>query len=88
MKSKQLLLLIVFFAMQFFAFADDDIRLVGTGKQVVSLGERFRIVYELNADGNNFTAPNFGYHFQGFMTQRYSGNDGYTFSLAPFGWTR
>jgi tetratricopeptide (TPR) repeat protein len=60
MKSKQLLLLIVFLASQALAFAGEDIRLVGTGKQVVEVGERFRIVYELNAEGRNFKQPNFG----------------------------
>ena len=60
MKYKQLLILITFIVSQGFAFAGDDIRLVGTGKQVVKLGDRFRIVYELNADGRSFGQPNFG----------------------------
>ena len=60
MKTKQLLLLIFFIAAQSMAFAGEDIRLTGTGKQVVTVGERFRIVYELNAEGRDFSAPDFG----------------------------
>ncbi len=60
MNLKPLLILIIFFASQGFVFADDDIRLVGTGRQVVKVGERFRIVYELNAEGRSFATPNFG----------------------------
>ena len=60
MKLKTLFVLIIFIASQGFAFADDEIRLVGTGKQVVKVGDRFRIVYELNAEGRNFSQPSFG----------------------------
>lgn len=40
--------------------AQDDIRFTAVGKQVVKEGERFRIVYEINADGNTFRNPDFG----------------------------
>jgi hypothetical protein len=42
------------------AFAQEEIKLVGSSKAVVEVGERFRIVYEVNAEGRNFTAPMFG----------------------------
>jgi len=37
-----------------------DISFVASGKTSVGVGEQFRIVYELNADGNRFTGPDFG----------------------------
>ena len=40
--------------------AGNDVTFTGTGKQVVSVGERFRIVYEVNADGSHFRSPDFG----------------------------
>lgn len=42
------------------AQAQDNIRFTASGKQAVKEGERFRIVYEINADGNTFRAPDFG----------------------------
>jgi tetratricopeptide (TPR) repeat protein len=60
MNIKPLLILLFFILSQGNAFAEDDIRLTATGRQVVKVGERFRIVYELNADGRNFSQPNFG----------------------------
>ena len=41
-------------------YADDKIRFVGTSKQTVAVGERFRVVYEINQDAENFNSPNFG----------------------------
>lgn len=40
--------------------AQNDVKLNASAKQVVSVGERFSVVYEINADGNNFHSPNFG----------------------------
>ena len=40
--------------------AGNDVTFTGTGKQVVEVGERFRIVYEVNADGSHFRSPDFG----------------------------
>lgn len=60
MNLKRLIILLIFISSQATSFADDEIRLVGIGKQVVSVGERFRVVYELNAEGRNFAQPNFG----------------------------
>lgn len=42
------------------ALADDEIKLVGSSKAVVEVGERFRIVYEVNDEGRDFTSPMFG----------------------------
>jgi len=40
--------------------AQNDVKLNASAKQTVSVGERFSVVYEINADGNNFHSPNFG----------------------------
>ncbi len=42
------------------AHAQDNVRFTASGKQVVKEGERFRIVFEINAEGNTFRAPDFG----------------------------
>ncbi len=43
-----------------FALAGGQVRFVGTAKQVVKVGERFRVVYEINQDADNFRSPDFG----------------------------
>ena len=40
--------------------AQGDIKFTGSTKQVVNVGERFRLVYEVNGEGRNFKSPNFG----------------------------
>jgi len=40
--------------------AQDDVQFRGSSKQVVSVGERFSVTYEVNGDGSNFVGPNFG----------------------------
>ena len=40
--------------------AKDGAKFIGSCKQVVSVGERFKLVYELNEDGSNFVSPKFG----------------------------
>jgi len=40
--------------------ADDQVRFVGSAKSEVRVGERFRVIYEVNQDANNFSSPNFG----------------------------
>jgi len=40
--------------------AQNDVSFKASAKEVVSVGERFNVVYELNADGDNFHSPNFG----------------------------
>lgn len=40
--------------------AQNDVKLNASAKQVVNVGERFSVVYEINADGSNFHSPNFG----------------------------
>lgn len=44
----------------FTGMADDQVRFVGTAKQIVKVGERFRVTYEINEDADNFTSPQFG----------------------------
>lgn len=50
------LLIFSFFALM----ADDQIRFTGSAKQIVKVGERFRVIYEINEDADNFTSPEFG----------------------------
>lgn len=45
---------------QFHLFADDEIKLTGSAKPVVEVGERFQVVYEVNGEGKNFVSPMFG----------------------------
>jgi len=45
---------------QFHLFADDEIKLTGSTKPVVEVGERFQVVYEVNGEGRNFVSPMFG----------------------------
>lgn len=42
------------------SLANDQIIFTGSAKQVVKVGERFRVVYEINQDTDNFSAPDFG----------------------------
>ncbi len=58
--TKRILILALFIAAGFMGLANDQIRFVGTAKQVVKVGERFRVVYEVNKDADNFKSPNFG----------------------------
>jgi len=57
---KRIIILSLIITSVLFALANDQIRFVGVGKQVVNVGERFRVVYEINQDANNFRSPNFG----------------------------
>ncbi len=54
------ILFTVLLACSFVLQAQDDLRFTASGKQVVQEGERFRIVFEINGNGENFMAPNFG----------------------------
>jgi len=60
MKLIKVIILSLFVGLSPFIRADEDIKFIGTGKQVVEVGERFRIVYEVNADGSSFRSPDFG----------------------------
>ena len=60
MKIYKLLILTVLLILSQLIKAEEDIRFTGVGKQLVKVGERFRVVYEVNADGKNFASPNFG----------------------------
>lgn len=41
------------------AFAN-DVKLIASAKQVVGVGERFQITYEVNGNGHSFRSPDFG----------------------------
>ncbi len=41
------------------AMADDQIRFTGSAKNVVSVGERFRVTYEINNESSSFQSPDF-----------------------------
>ena len=65
-----------------------QVRFTGKAKQTVRVGERFRVIYEVNQEANNFRSPNFGnlqvlsgpststnssiQYINGKMTQNYS----------------
>lgn len=53
------IIFLILLALGLSAQAQDEPRLTASGKQVVQEGERFRIVFEINADGENFRAPDF-----------------------------
>jgi len=57
---KQIIIISLIITSSLFGLANDQIRFVGVGKQVVKVGERFRVVYEINQDADNFRSPNFG----------------------------
>lgn len=61
MKINKIITLLITLSFSLMAFsATDDPKLVASSKKTVSVGERFKLVYEINADGSRFTAPNFG----------------------------
>ncbi|MFK5854939.1 MAG: BatD family protein [Bacteroidota bacterium] len=57
---KRIIILSIIITTGLFGWANDQIRFVGVAKQVVKVGERFRVVYEINQDADNFRSPNFG----------------------------
>lgn len=57
---KRILILILIITSGLFVEANDQIRFVGTAKQIAKVGERFRIVYEINQEARGFQSPNFG----------------------------
>ncbi len=59
MKLIKLIILSLFIGLSLLTRAGEDVNFIGTGKQVVEVGERFRIVYEVNADGSSFRSPDF-----------------------------
>ncbi len=72
----------------FSSLAVDQVQFTGKSKRVVKVGERFRIIYEVNKEATNFRSPNFGslqvlsgpststnssiQYINGKMTQNYS----------------
>jgi len=60
MKTNKYILIVFSLILSNLLFAaNDEVKLEASCKQVVSVGERFRVVYELNADGSGFRSPNF-----------------------------
>ncbi len=59
MKTKLQLILIFFILCPLILAAEDEVLFKATTKQIVELGEQFRVVYELNAEGSNFSGPKF-----------------------------
>lgn len=57
---KRILILLLAVTSTIVGLADDNVRFVGSAKQLVKLGERFRIVYEINQEADNFRSPSFG----------------------------
>ena len=61
MKINRLIIILVLLSFTLLSFsAKDDAKLIGSVKHIVTVGERFRVVYQLNADGSGFVSPNFG----------------------------
>lgn len=61
MNTTRLILLIITLSFSLLSYsADDDAKLVGSSNQVVKADDRFRVVYEFNADGSSFSSPDFG----------------------------
>ncbi|NQU34789.1 MAG: protein BatD [Bacteroidetes bacterium] len=56
----RILIISLFITSGFLGLANDQIRFNGSAKQVAKVGERFRVVYEINQDADNFQSPNFG----------------------------
>ncbi len=59
-KHRYWLIAMILLLTSFFGFTQDEIKLVGSSKTVVEVGERFSIIYEVNGEGRNFTSPMFG----------------------------
>lgn len=57
---KRITILILLSFAYFTGMADEQIRFVGTAKQIVKVGERFMVTYEINEDADNFISPEFG----------------------------
>lgn len=57
---KQFLILTLIITSGFYNLVDAQVRFTGQSKQVVKVGERFRVVYEVNQEASNFRSPNFG----------------------------
>ncbi len=57
MRTFKFIIAILFSALVVNAFSQ-QVSFSGYAKKVVSVGERFTITYSVNADGDNFTAPN------------------------------
>lgn len=57
---KRLIILSLIITSGLFVLANDQVRFIGSAKQVVKVGERFRIIYEINQEAGSFQSPDFG----------------------------
>lgn len=60
MRYSLIIALILLFSLPHSLWSQAEVRFIGTSKQKVSVGERFRIVYEVNGEGRKFISPTFG----------------------------
>jgi len=60
MRTVKLYILMIAVMLSNALVADEDVRFTGSARQLVKIGDRFQVVYEVNAEGRNFTSPNFG----------------------------
>ena len=56
---KRFAIMFLFATAVFTAMADDQIIFKGNAKSVVSVGERFRVTYEINNESSSFQSPDF-----------------------------
>jgi oxygen tolerance protein BatD len=56
----RIIILTLFLLSGIMGLANDKVRFTGSAKQVVKVGERFRVIYEINQNANNFKSPDFG----------------------------
>lgn len=59
MKNKMRYLFLLCLCWPLWLMAQDEVQFTTSSKSTVELGEQFRIVFELNADGSRFTGPGF-----------------------------
>lgn len=52
-------IILIIFTVHFTIGQSDQVTFQLTGKSVVQVGEQFRVVYSVNADGDNFSPPSF-----------------------------
>jgi len=53
-------LIFLIFTIASIALSAQEVQFTGSAKKEVTVGERFRIVYQVNGEGRNFASPSFG----------------------------
>ncbi|MBC8320827.1 MAG: protein BatD [Bacteroidetes bacterium] len=56
---KQILILSLLITLAFPGLSNDQVNFTGKAKQVVKVGESFRVIYEVNKEASNFQSPDF-----------------------------